>query len=462
MKIKHIPSSWLHRNGRRFDCGPYTSGALEARIRLEDLSYPKQKLSELTAGHEGGIYNGPHFSRTFVDDPKHGVPFLGSGAMLEADLSGLPLLRKRDALSTKLAYLQLSAGMTLISCSGTIGRMVYARPDMETMWTSQHIMKVVPDSKKVPSGYIFAFLSSKFGVPMVTSGTYGSIIQSIEPEHIAGLPVPRLGEAVEREAHDLMEKAAHLRANANSLRANILRQITTELQWATRPLHGLFNVVSSSETQRRMDSFHHTNSCQAARACLGLVPSVRLGDVVSDVFEPNRGARRKVDDPKFGVPFLSSSEVFRLDPSGEYLISRKNTPHLDRQLVGECDVLLPRSGQLGGVIGRAVLPLPTYYGHAASEHLVRVRCHTKEDAFFVWAIFATEPGYFSAISTAFGSSIPSLDCALLSDLRFPWWSGERRQRIVDQVGKMVDGLSTAIVAERKAVALVEKTIEAAS
>lgn len=145
----------------------------------------------------------------------------------------------------------------------------------------------------------------------------------------------------------------------------------------------------------------------------------------------------KVEDRAFGVPFLSSSEVFRLDPVGEYSISTRRTPHLDRLLVSERDLLLPRSGQLGGIIGRAVLPLPTYYGHAASEHLVRVRCTSKEDAFFLWSVFASEPGYLATIGTAFGSSIPSLDCELLADLQVPWFDDEERSQLSELVGSAV-------------------------
>ena len=31
-KMKSVPSSWLQRDGRRLDCGPYMSGAIEARV----------------------------------------------------------------------------------------------------------------------------------------------------------------------------------------------------------------------------------------------------------------------------------------------------------------------------------------------------------------------------------------------------------------------------------------------
>jgi type I restriction enzyme S subunit len=74
----------------------------------------------------------------------------------------------------------------------------------------------------------------------------------------------------------------------------------------------------------------------------------------------------------------------------------------------------------------------------------------------------TEPGYFAAIGTAFGSSIPSLDCGLLADLRIPWWNGAKRDAIVSLVGQMVNMLNEAIIAERSGVALVERAIKEAA
>lgn len=140
------------------------------------------------------------------------------------------------------------------------------------------------------------------------------------------------------------------------------------------------------------------------------------------------------------------------------MISRK-MPHFETLLLKREDVLLPRSGQLGGVIGRAVLPLPTNYGNAATEHLLRVRCRTHEDALYLWAVLASEPGYYAVFGTAFGSSIPSLDCDLISQLRVPWVEGELRISLVSAAESMLDHYVKAILAERTAVACVEKSIK---
>ena len=98
-----VRSGWLDEGGRRLDCNPYMSGALEARDTLISLQAKKEALKSLTAGHAGGIYNGPMFKRNYVRSAEHGVPFITSGTMLLSDLSTLPLLRKKDAESSRLA-----------------------------------------------------------------------------------------------------------------------------------------------------------------------------------------------------------------------------------------------------------------------------------------------------------------------------------------------------------------------
>ena len=44
------------------------------------------------------------------------------------------------------------------------------------------MLRVGPDTDKIAPGYLYAFLSSKYGVPMIANAAYGAIIQHIEPE----------------------------------------------------------------------------------------------------------------------------------------------------------------------------------------------------------------------------------------------------------------------------------------
>jgi type I restriction enzyme S subunit len=144
-----VMSDWFELPGCRLDSKPYLSGAMEAKALLAKLTVKKEPLQYLTSGYFSGIYNGPQFVRNYVDSSEHGVPFLTSASMLLADISNVGLLNKKDAFSSKLSYLRLEEDMILISCSGTVGRMVYAGPNMDGVWSSQDILKVVPNPNKI-------------------------------------------------------------------------------------------------------------------------------------------------------------------------------------------------------------------------------------------------------------------------------------------------------------------------
>jgi len=154
-----------------------------------------------------GVVNAGRIARVWVDGPEHGYPFLSSTDILQADLSSASFIAKSVARQNR--QLRIKKNWSLITRSGSIGRMAYSRPDMDGMACSEDVLRLVPDEDKVMPGYIYAYLTTKFGVPLVTSGTYGSIITHLEPHHIAKLPVPRLGP-IEEQVHELVQMSADL------------------------------------------------------------------------------------------------------------------------------------------------------------------------------------------------------------------------------------------------------------
>ena len=207
-----VMASWLREQGFRLDAPPFLSGAIEARKLLEQLPVKKEPLASLTQGHNGGIFNGPMFRAELRDRSGIWCAVSYQYGHLTSRSFALPSTHEERCSFVRLYLLPDSRRMTLISCSGAIGRMAYARPEMDGMWSSQDVLKVVPDPDRILPGYLYAFLSSKFGVPLVVGGTYGAIIPHIEPHHIANLPVPRLGEEIEARVHRLIQEAAELRS----------------------------------------------------------------------------------------------------------------------------------------------------------------------------------------------------------------------------------------------------------
>lgn len=461
MRVKSIPSKWLVESGARLDCSPYMAGGLEAKLIVGSSKFKKQPLRSLTSGYKGGIYNGPIFRRNYATSKEYGVPFLTSRTMLRADLSGVDLINKIDAKSKKLSFLKLKTGTSLISCSGSVGNMAYVRPEMAGMWSCQDMLKVEPDESKIPPGYLYAFLSSKFGIPQIISGTYGAIIQHIEPEHIADLPIPRIGEKKEREIHALVQEAAELRSQAAAGRTKVRQSIEEFLQWNNSTSTDLRTRTLSSSfvTARRLDSHFHSIKSEYARVALGRFSGGQcLNDLADNIFEPNRSARNKVTDPAFGVPFISSSQIFKVDQTADFSIAN-NTPFLSSFIITKTDVLIPRSGSLGGVIGRACLPFPKNYGAAGSDHLIRVRCSDVDTAFEIFALLSTVPGYYSVLSTAFGSAIPSLDCELLGQLQISKIPKVLREKVVKNISLSIEQYQRAFDLEIEAQELIQQAIE---
>ncbi|MBZ9752901.1 restriction endonuclease subunit S [Deinococcus sp. HMF7604] len=454
-----VTSAWLTKEGHRLDAPPFLSGAVEARVLLDKLTVPKQRLSDVTAGYNGGIYNGPQFKRNYVTNQEHGVPFLGSSSMLQADLGDLPLISKKLANSPKLLPLHVKEGMTLISCSGTIGRTVYGRSEMVGLLTSQHIMKVVPDPSAILPGYLYAYLSSRFGKILITSGTYGAIIQHIEPEHISELKVPRFESDFEMRIHEMIEEAGHLRSSSakliQTISENFLRYMASDIEAETDSIN--LGFPSSNKILKRMDASFHSDKHNSVIQSISTVKHVMLGDICHDINEPPRIKRTIVDKGEWSVPFFGTSAIMNGEPEPSYYVNRKNLS--DSFIVKENHILLPRSGQVSGIIGWPIMPVGTVKLGAVSEDAIRIVMPNIDQACFVFLFLRTRLGQTQLKSRAFGSSIPHLNPKEVGQVLVPWPSDSEVEAIGSEVFRAIQMRDRAIGLEASARHLIEQAIE---
>src|SRR5207245_362687 len=81
--VKLVPGGCLARDGRRLDCGPYMSGALEAKVLLDGLRATKVPLEDVCLNRRGGLVNAGRIKRLWVDDERYGIRFLSSTDILK-------------------------------------------------------------------------------------------------------------------------------------------------------------------------------------------------------------------------------------------------------------------------------------------------------------------------------------------------------------------------------------------
>ena len=460
MKKSIIRSSWLAKGGYRLDCSPYLGGALETEMLLDELSVRKDLLSAVTSD----IFNGPKFSRTYVEDPKNGVPFLGGSSLQQSDFINLPLLSNERAHSKQLRHLEIKRGMTLISCTGTIGKLAYAREEMEGMWSSQHIMKVVPDEAKILPGYLYAYLSSKFGIPLIIAGTYGSIIQSIEPHHIAGLPVPRFGKALEQKIHNLIDEAGKLRSEASS-------EITNSTEFLRKKLNLPFlnnkdvrgfgvNVINSSNLNSRLDATYHSHA--AMQACAALercsVPVKSLSSVTARLFKPPMFKRLWVNKPKEGIQFISGIDAYNYEADVKRYVSHR-TPKLEEFIVKEGWIIFQAAGQIYGLFGRPLLTVGWLNGLFVADDMYRIVPNNMTDGGYLTAFFRTDVGEVLIKRQSTGNSIPRVWDPQMNQIRVPWPSDKVREEIGLSVIDAHRKIERALKNDHRAIQLIEAAIE---
>jgi type I restriction enzyme S subunit len=460
--VKAIPSSWLERDGRRLDCNPYMSGALEAKVLLERLSTKKVPLQDVCLDGRKGLVNAGRIKRQWVTDEKYGLRFLSSTDILKSDLSDLQLISKQAARANP--KLQIRSEWTLITRAGTIGRMAYARPEMDGLACSEDVLRVIPDAEKIPPGYLYAYLSSKFGVPLVVGGTYGAIIQHIEPEHIADLPVPRLGQKLEIKAHTLVAEAAALRSHAACSLQKAIESVESTLHVPTHRGDGaepLSQSIMSSTLRSEMrfeGYYYNSRALTVDKWALGHPNGFWSLGEVADVFDVPPFKHIYVE-PAYGLPFFTSGELFLLDRHAEKYLSKTRTRDLRKYVIEQGWVLLARSGQLGGILGRPQFADSSLHQACTSDHVIRMVAKTIP-AGYLYAYLATPSvGYVLLTRTMTGASIPALWPTYLKKLRVAKATPRFMGRIHEQVTEAFEDRVKATALEDEARRLVEQAIE---
>ncbi|GLV73264.1 restriction endonuclease subunit S [Streptomyces hygroscopicus] len=458
--------SWFDRQGLKLVAKPYLSGAFATQRLLERLTVKKMSLNELTDGYGGGIFDGPQSRRVYLTALEHSVPFVGSKDMMVADLSSLPRLSKADAESPALRYMELEPGMTMISRSGfNAGRRAYVRPDMAGFWSSEHVMKVVPDRSRIQPGYLYAFLASRFGEVLIRGGVYGSAVKHIAPEHVGAIPVPRFDGVVEKEIHELMEEAAALRAAFQSGVTEATRDLfdraglgdLLELRW-----HEKGRDLGFAQTGLDATTLRALNFQPRAREILRRleeVEHVTLGEICAGG-KLKTGARfKRVDaDPAHGVRLVGQRQAFWVRPEGRW-ISLDEAP--DDVMQQEETVLVAAHGTLGDneVYGRSILVTGSWSAHAFSQDFLRVVSgYSDVPGAYLFAFLRSEPMFRVLRSMSVGGKQQEYHTKLIRELPVPLLADADRNRIVGIVRESYRRRDEADRKEDQALARLEEAV----
>lgn len=207
---------------------------LEASVFDAIISHMKTYAAEVTSVEDERISKEVimpiRFKRIYVDEG-HGRVLLGGKQLYELDPSGKKYL-STSKHSNIMSKLEVEQNTTLITRSGTIGKVALVPKHWEHWVPSDHIIRIVPANYKI-AGYINVFLSSDYGYELITRYTYGSIVDEIDDNHVRQIPVPLLkNKDIQDRINELALQANNKRYEAYVLEQEALKVMDDEVIYA--------------------------------------------------------------------------------------------------------------------------------------------------------------------------------------------------------------------------------------
>ena len=448
MKYNVVNTKNVHST-QRFDPSFHLSDAITLREKVENVPFEKVSIADATEN----VFLGNIFSRIFVKDAEHGIPYLAASDTVLANLDTGRYLSKKQA--SILSYLMLKKDWIVVTCSGTIGNVTYTNSSFENHIATHDLIRIVPNDEKILRGYLYAFLASKYGYNQLTQSQFGGVVKHINAEHVRNIKVPCFAEFFQEEVNDLVQEAARLREKA-----------ADALEYAISFFNTLFPIpfkdnclgkVSSKEIMTSINkrfeaSFHISEGKDIDKYIKEHYEWKSLGEVCSNISRPDIFKRYYV---KNGITFLGGADIFLATPDSEKRLSKTKTENISQLVIKEGTILLPRSGTIGNVAW-------AHAGHAeklASEDVIRLLPNDILRAGYVYAFLASKYGKLLIQRYIFGSVFQHVEPPHLKLIPVPIIDQKTMDDIHDKIMLYSSAMGKAIEFEQKAIHMVEQEIE---
>lgn len=460
INIKNVRSARL-----RTDASYHLSEGQIVQNDIVSSPYPLMQIKDVS----NDIFIGNRAKRIYVSSIEHGIPFLSSSDILKGDLEHVKLASKK--YTPEIDRMLLQKGWTLISRSGTIGNCAFANAKHAQKLASEHVIRLVPNNI-LRGGLVYAYLASNYGHSLLTQGTFGAVIQHIEPDFVGSLPIPHFPETFQEEVDDLMQEASRLREEATDelneaekilKEAAKLRDLTPE-DYDYYGLNNSGRKVSCFVRKRKdidtttINAFNHSERIRNTKASI-TCPTVPLKEVLlgGDTFSSNSCPSIEVK-PEHGVMFINQKDIFDNIVKGKW-ISKRNIS-LDK-LVEYGEVIVACDGTLGEneLFCRALFANEDLQGALISTHFIRMKTNEKVPSGYLYIWLNSDYGFRFIRNCQAGTKLCHPIPKMFLEIPVPVVEKETMEEIDKLVKDAYTKRYLANCNERKAISLVEQEIE---
>lgn len=464
MKIGHIHRMSMNPCGLRFDSSYHLSDGVTVKRDIAASPYPLMFIGKAAER----IFIGGRARRVYVKDKKHGIPFLSSSDILQADLENVKLASKK--YTPNIEEMTLQKGWTLITRSGTIGNCAFANAKHAQKLASEHVIRLVPNNI-LKQGYIYAYLASKPGYSLLTQGTFGAVIQHIEPAFVASLPIPVLPESFQQEVDDLIQESAKLREVAADMLEQAKRLLKEkasldELVPEDYDYYGhrsadrkvsCFSIKQKEITTTTINAFNYSRRILNTKSKIQSTVPLKEVLLYNDVFSTGSFPRVEVSGNN-GIMLINQSDIFDAIIKGKRISKRRVKTD---NLVEYGEVLIAGVGTLGDSekFCHVIFANEDLVGQLVSGEFIRMKTTKEVPSGYLFAWLDTDYGFRLIRNTQAGTKLCRPIPRMLLEIPVPLIDSDSMQEIDRLVREAHTKRYQANCNERKAISMVEKEIE---
>lgn len=406
LKSTSVPASLLFAGDRRMEAETYLSSGFAIRAAIEAQQNGWVRFGDLASVWMPGRLKGIQVGRDV------GTPFLAATQVYDVrpiPRKWLALARTDDAQSRFV-----TAGMILVTCSGSVGRPTLAYAPHENTLISHDLLRVEAKDKH-HWGWLYAYLHAPQVRAMAAGAQYGHIIKHLETSHLEVLPIPTVPVAIAEEFNKHVARVLRLRNQSHCLFAEADTSFAKAVG-NVRPADNEDGFVVRATAmfcgRRRLEAAYHTPF--AASILKRFKRWERLGDVTERVWWMTRFARHYGDD---GIPYLSADELFTVNPQETKRILVDPAGNHRDFFVEPGWIVMACSGQVYGLNGAAALMTDHHRNTFFSHDLIRIVADKSKirAGYLLVTLTHRTHGRPLLIRAAYGTSIPHLDPGDVAD-----------------------------------------------
>lgn len=461
MIVSKVNTKLIYKHNNRFEGKHYLNYSSYLSLQLEKNEKQCCALSSFAE-----VFNPPVFKRQFCKNTPRAVPYFQSSDVQSASERSVVYIYKGQAQSLNLL---VKENDILVTGFGTIGNTRLVSKFQNGACYANNVCRIRTTEH---TGFIYAFISGKYGKAQLNTNASGSVVRYIESPGIKKILVPIFPDTFQQEVDNLIQESARLREEVADMltKAELLLKTEANLWNLTSEDYDYYGPRNAERkvscfTVKRKDintttinAFNLSERIRKTKDSI-VCKTKPLREVLlgGDTFSTGSFPRVEVKEG-FGVMLINQKDIFDNIVKGKYISKRGVKTD---NLVEYGEVLIAGVGTLGEseTFCRAIFANEDLVGQLVSGEFIRMKTNDEIPSGYLYAWLASDYGFRFLRNIQAGTKLCRPIPRLVLELPVPILDVETMIKIDSLVKKAHTKRYEANNCERKAIRMVEQEIE---